>query len=178
MTELRVLCPQLRSLRQASRLSHVVCLRQPDTEGYFWSDSASLFTVSAVLPSCASPWSVYWTINEIRRFDGSTGFSGLRRSWSAKPRTCATCLSPSPAAASIAAPNSRDQLRAPNCRSSSSRYKAWNPCDPRWKSYWAVCPVRPLADRATLRRSGSALAAEIKKVPFADSNSSIRSPSG
>src|SRR5204863_1522728 len=44
---------------QAGRLSHVVCLSQPNSEGYFWSDSSSFFTVSAVLPSCASPWSVY-----------------------------------------------------------------------------------------------------------------------
>ena len=49
-----------------------------NTRRYFWSELSTFCTASAVLPSFASCLSVYWTISEMRRFEGSSGFSGLQ----------------------------------------------------------------------------------------------------
>src|SRR5258708_17201194 len=43
-------------------------------------------------------FAVYCTISDTRRFDGSSGSSGLRRRWSANPRTCVTWFAPIPLA--------------------------------------------------------------------------------
>src|SRR5438128_1071482 len=110
---------------------------------------------------------MYGTISEIRRFDGSTALSACAEAGRQSRALGQSVSLPALVAASGGARSWRDQLRVPSFHSSSSRYKAWNPCDPRWKSYWAVCPVRRLADRATLRHSGSALGCrDQKKFPL------------
>src|SRR6202000_2843600 len=70
------------------------CLASPPS-GFAPSDFPSLASALSLPFSPLASDSVgflgrYWTIREIRRLEGSSGASFLRRRWSAKPRTCVT----------------------------------------------------------------------------------------
>jgi hypothetical protein len=107
-------------------------------------------------------------MREMRRFEGSSGVSGLRKRWSAKPRTCVTWSSRIRWLASRGERRWLDRTRVPNCRKGPTARRAPSRCDLQMESLFGSLPSSCARVMSIPRPSSLSLALPLSKnVPFA-----------